>query len=156
MTTKLPLNHIWTIICTNSAVDIDSNNVSLFDLIEKVTLAVPKSEFDKAHQQGAKGIVFPIPFEIVTRFRRENSIVADAADVRFRLLNQKGEEVLAGEQKVALKVGVENLRVRNKINGLPVDAAGVYWVLTEVKSVDNEHFTEVNRLPLEIALKENE
>ncbi|TSC63464.1 MAG: hypothetical protein Athens041674_96 [Parcubacteria group bacterium Athens0416_74] len=150
--TKLPVQHIWTVICSRSSIDTDTNNVSLFNLIEKFTLTVPKEQVEKAKQQGARGIVFPVEFEIVTRYRREDKTKSDAFDSRLRMLNPKGEETLSNEQKIAMKEGIDNLRVRNQISGLPVDENGVYWVVIETKPVNDANYIEVYRLPLEVVV----
>ena len=133
--------------------DIDSNNISLFNLIEKLTFPISVEQLKEAHDQGKQGIFFPIEFEVVTRYRRANETQSDAMDARLRLINPEGKVILSHDEKIALKKGISNLRLRNKFNGFPVDKAGTYWLAVEVKSVDDSSYTEVYRTPIDVVLK---
>ena len=105
MKTTFPLTHIWTVVCSRSSVDIDSNNISLFNLIEKLTFPISVEQLKEAHDQGKQGIFFPIEFEVVTRYRRANETQSDAMDARLRLINPEGKMILSPDEKNALKKG---------------------------------------------------
>jgi|GEM_PF-4752138 len=53
--------HMWTIMCSKSSIDRQTNNLSLFDIIEKIDVAVV-AQVDQ--------IIVPIPFHLVTMWVR--------------------------------------------------------------------------------------
>src|SRR3989338_5214550 len=59
------INHLWSIACSRTSVDRESNNISLFEVLEQLTLS------GGPIQPGKKGVV-PILFEIVSLWTKEH------------------------------------------------------------------------------------
>ncbi len=63
------IKHIWTILCSNSSIDQNTNNVSLFNVIEQVELQA----FDKKkiNEKQEKGI--PLNCELISLWNRKDN-----------------------------------------------------------------------------------
>lgn len=152
--------HVWSVLCSSSVIDQSSNNLTLFNTLERVTITIPKSEAEKIKKQistqGAKGFLFPIPFELVNLFHKTEAQKAAAFDVRIRLLAPSGEEIqLVTERKIAIEKDKRNFRLRSQFTNFPVSSEGEYTFLVEMRDVDSSNYVEVASVPLEIFIKEN-
>ena len=148
------VSHVWSIICTNSVIDQETNNLNLFNLIEKLTLTIPEQELQKVKESGAKGIMFPFSLEVVNRFKKNKKGETVAFDFRLKLLNPAGEALITNERRVALKKEIDNMRVRTRLGPpLPVDKSGDYSIVIEFKDVDEERYTEAEVVPLEVIIQ---
>jgi hypothetical protein len=58
------IHHVWTVFCSSSAIDRDTNQVSLFDLIEQVTVQAVEPR-----AAGERGVI-PARFQVVTLWTR--------------------------------------------------------------------------------------
>ena len=145
------VEHVWSLICSRSTIDSETNNLSLFNVIERITVNIPVEAIEKAKISKAKGFLTQIDFEVVSRFRKitENKIVA--FDVRLRLLSPDSRILMTSvEQRIAMREGIKNMRVRNRFNSLPVEKSGDYMIVVDIKEVEEAHYAEVGRIPLEI------
>lgn len=148
------VEHVWTIVCSRSSVDSELNNISLFNLIEKLTFTIPEAAANQFAASGKRGMIFPAEFEVVSRFYRRDTKRAGMFDMRINLKNDKGEIIFKGnEQKIALKEGIDNLRVRNQFKNIPVEKTGEYRIAIEIKEVEDQTYTEVWTLPISLVIE---
>ncbi len=143
------ISHIWSIICTNSITDQNTNNISLFNLIEKYTIEIPKEEVKKIKDK--KKIIIPFGQEIVSRFIKNVKDENVVFDMRIDIMSpfkevSKGQEV----KTINFDRKFENIRVRNKIAYIPVGKSGVYNFIIKIKEVGETKFTGVVSIPIEI------
>jgi hypothetical protein len=147
------IEHVWSIICHQSTTDSESNNVSLINLIENVTFTVPTNVIEEVRTSKAKGIIFPLDYEIISRFRRNDDVDIKHFYSRLRMMNPEGNEVTAtGENEMIFSQGVKNVRMRAKFNDIAVQNSGVYRVLIETRLSTEAKFETVGSIPLEINL----
>lgn len=146
------VSHVWSLICSNSLLDQQSNNLSLINTIEKFTITIPKEEMLKVKEKGANGFLFPVNFEIVSRFIKNEVNKATFFDLRIKLINPDEKTVLTSDKKYALEKDKKNLRVRNRFNTFPVSKSGDYFFIVEIKDIDTSRYIEVAMIPLEIVL----
>ena len=59
------INHIWTVVCTKSVIDSDTNNISLIDTIERLRINLPIGQ-----SSNTAPINISINFEIVSLWER--------------------------------------------------------------------------------------
>jgi hypothetical protein len=151
------IQHIWTVICSQSTLDSESNNLTLVNVIEKFTLPIPSDEMKKAKEAGARGFAFPVNFEITSLFRKSDGEKTGLFDMRIRMLNPEGETMsISAEQKLGFKEGIRSFRVRNRFMQLFVEKTGDYWFVIEIKNVEEAEYFEVGRIPLEIVINQTE
>lgn len=146
------MNHAWSIICSSSVIDQETNNISLTNLIERISFPVSIETLENAKKEGKDGLMFVFPFEIVSRFFRKDANNATAFDVRLRLLNPLSKPVITSERRVAVEKGIKNMRVRTRLENLPVNMPGDCEMHIDMREVDETEFRNVAIIPLELCL----
>jgi len=151
------VEHIWSLVCKNSSIDNETNNITLFNLIERITMNAPKQEIDKIKNGEAKGILLGMDFEVVSRFKKLDKSKTTAFDFRLRFLAPSGKLLpVQAEQKIAFTEGIQNMRVRNRFSTMPIIEAGEYTISVEAKDVGESDYQEVAKVPLEIMINSQE
>jgi len=152
MNNKKSLTHVWSVACSNSLLDKESNNISLLNTLEKWTISVNESELEKVKKNGAEGIVFPISFEVVSRFTRKEVGAGEAFDYKLNLINPGGKSIVNSLQKLAIDKNIKNIRVRTNIQSLPISISGDYIITVEFKDVSEAKFDKVAEVPIEVVI----
>ncbi len=136
------IKHIWSVLCRSSALDKDSNVLSLFDVLEQIKLLEPLSEPGQV----------PISMHLVTLWARENMGEPTTGRARVSLL-APGDENPVGtpvEYQVDLTT-FRRLRNRVTFSSFPIVRAGVYEFVVEVNR--NGGWVEAARVPLELVVE---
>jgi len=72
------IEHIWSVLCSNSSVDIDTNSLSIFNVVEQLNIqSIPKvvslhNNNSSPKEAGQESSVIPVTFEIVSLFQRQD------------------------------------------------------------------------------------
>lgn len=135
------IDHVWTVICEDSVVDHESNNVSLFNVIEQVTFGIPEENKDEDE------IALPYSFQIVILWSRSDYEEPESGTGRVQLLDPEGESLRTLDVDIDL---TEARRTRNFLHvfGFPLRTAGKYTIQVD-KQVDDEWVT-VDNIFLEV------
>src|SRR6266436_4257430 len=102
------IDHVWSVVCSRSATDRETNNISLFEVIEQLNVLGPLP--DPAARAAA-----PIPFEIVSLWARSQPAEAEESTGRLTLIAPNGNEAYAQTFPVNL---TENLRMRTQMRSM--------------------------------------
>lgn len=144
------LKHIWTVLCSRSIIDAETNNISLVDVIEQV-------ELKKAPKDSGKGsieekLVLPLTFTLVNFWVKEKDakefkgfLEIEFSDPRDKVLSTIG---------YVFDVPVANRRMRTRtiVAGLTVNESGIYKFRTKVKFNEKDIYTVVEDTPLEVLI----
>ena len=133
----------WTVLCTRSSVDSESNNISLFEVLEQLTLSAPPP--------GPGVVVFP--HEVVSMWTRENLAEGGVAETRLVIVAPDNTRTEGPPINIDL-TAFHRTRLRGRTPGLPVGAPGLYWIATEMRQGDGPAWIEVGRVPLEVRFGE--
>jgi hypothetical protein len=134
------IRHAWTVLCSRSSVDSESNNMSLFDILEQVTIIEPP--------RGPGILAFP--HEVVSLWTRDDLAVGGVTHCRY-VVEAPGGVRTVGEGNEIDLTAFHRTRLRGRPSGLPVNVAGLYWVTTEqLQGAENPTWVEVSRLPVEV------
>jgi hypothetical protein len=138
------IRHIWSALCERAVVNKDTNNVSLFEVLEEVQVSV---------QASGEGGSAPLPMRImwVTTWMREPVDEPQQGQARDVVVNPSGREILRREYAVDLST-VRRLRANRTIEGLPVVDSGTYWFSTQVWDARRDRWQTVGQTPLDIRL----
>ncbi|MDD5721080.1 MAG: hypothetical protein PHT16_01360 [Candidatus Pacebacteria bacterium] len=150
---KNSLNHVWSIICSNSLLDKDTNNLSFFNAIEKFTFKIQESELEKIKKDNKEDIIFQIPFQVVSRFARQDTGKVETLDYKVMLISPEGKIISTSNQKLAIEKNIKNFRVRTNFQSLPVSKSGDYLIAIEFKDLIENRFNRVAELPIEVVLE---
>ena len=143
------IKHIWSILCRKSIVDNETNNISINDVFEQlsVDLKVKKDDVDKL-----KLINIPIEFEVVSMWVK-NDKTNLKGNLNVEILNPKGAVVKNFEQPLEMPETMKRLRSRLRIMGLVVEQPGDYIFKISFKEEGQKLYKAVAEIPLEINLK---
>ena len=147
---------LWAVLCQTSAIDRDSNNVSLFNVMEEVRLPASVPVVPMESQDQTEAAVPALGrFQLVILWSRSDEGVGERSRVRLRVFAPGTEDPLTvGESEVDLS---QFLRLRHRVNfpGIPMPTpepvAGTYEFIVDCKSADRE-WEEMARVPLRVVV----
>ena len=133
--------HIWTVVCSRSVIDIDSQNISLFDITEQITL--PLDFFNQSRQR-----MLPIELEVVSLWARNATETPDKGRARLSFLSPTHKLIHQQEFDLDL-TQTPRTRSRLRISSLPLEKVGEYNFLMDVFK---KTWVESARIPINIQL----
>jgi len=140
--------HIWSVLCKNSIVDQSTNNISLINALEKITVSIPKGLSKK------KELRIPFSFDLVSLWSKKEGEKKRVNKLNIRIdlygTRKKGRRKIFRKNIIGLK---DKKRVRTiiQIGGIVVKTSGNYWL--DIKQEKEGRFISVAKIPLEIELK---
>jgi hypothetical protein len=137
------IRHVWTVVCARSSIDSESNNISLFDVLEQLTLQGPLPE--------GRGQL-AIPHEIVSLWTRERLDEGATGESRIKMVAPSGWTTEGRTIQLDL-TRFNRLRTRGRPAALPVEGSGLYWIVTEFRPGPGTEWQEVARAPLELRME---
>src|SRR5262245_33165530 len=133
--------HVWTVLCNSSAIDIESNSVSLHEIIEQLVVA------GDAPRDQTIGI--PSPIDLVTLWSRTNlDVPEEGCRGRFRYMAPDGRQLIAGEYEILTGGQFRRSRNRSHIPTVVVHGPGLYEYIVEYITPATEEWIEAARIPL--------
>lgn len=144
------IHHAWSVLCSKSVIDGDSNVISLFDVFEQVDVGIEV----KGKADIKQNISVPINYEIVSLWFRDDP--AKEVHFTYKLELKDPEKKLLNEleQSVTIPVQKRRTRTRVKVRGLPVTEKGIYMFEVYLKKRDQKGYTKVASLPLQLGIRE--
>jgi hypothetical protein len=135
------INHVWSVFCSRSSTDRETNNISLFGVIEQISVLAPDPL-----PPGVGGV--PMESELVSLWSRENLDQPERAGGRARLLAPDGNVAFSQEFDINL---MEHARMRTqlRLNGFPLQGFGLYSLLVEQRQAD-ETWKQVALIPVQV------
>ena len=142
---------IWAILCERVAIDRETNNLSLFNVIEEVAVpAQPPLSLSEAIPKG----VISTTFELVVLWVRSDLDVPERGLGRIRIQIPEVSEEITQEHEVDLSQFLR-LRSRLRLPGLPAGGEGIYRFIIEGKP-PGEDWNQMFELPLRVVFQAHE
>lgn len=133
------IDHVWTVVCSRAVIDRDSNNVSIQNVLEQLTIkGKPES-----------GVVVPIPLEAVTLWVRTDPDMPSRGRTRLTFLSPSGEALGEVESEIDL-TEFERHRHRVHFQQLPVEESGRHVFRVELQHEGEDEWHQVAAIPLSI------
>ncbi len=139
------IQHVWSVLCTKSVVDKETNNISLIEVLEQVSVVgppVPERE---------RGVI-PINCELVTLWSRSRDNQPARGRARVTLRGPSGEVVVNQESEVDLSV-YPRTRVRWMWTVIPFREPGCQTIGVELRVEGEAEWRDVSKVPLHIMLE---
>lgn len=139
------MKHIWSVLCKKSVIDSETNNITLNEVLEKITFS-----FSDKHLID-KNVNFPFDFEVISYFiaaKRD-----EEGDMEIELLNPDKKTIGKFEQKIKFPKDKMKLRVRVKSPGIVVGKSGEYLFKVKIKDSNENTLKTVAEIPLTIEKK---
>ena len=134
------IDHVWTVVCSRSVIDRDSNNVSLQNVIEQLSLRV---------EPVPEGVC-PIPLHVVTLWARTDLDVPARGYVRLTFLSPSSDALIGPLEAEIDLVDYRRHRTRAGFAVLPLRESGRYVFLVELRIEDEDEWQQVAAIPLEV------
>lgn len=149
-TIESKIEHLWTLLCGSSAVDNETNSLSLFNIIEEITIQTTPGQSMNLNDK--KGI--HLPFEIISCILRTQELDGKNifVDMKIDFLDPDSQILQTTNSKVEIKSQHSRLRVRIKANGVTVTKPGVYNLVVNMKESNEKQLQEVARVPLVVKM----
>lgn len=140
------IKHIWTVLCSRSINDKESNNVSLVEVLESVQLQVEEKT------KGEPAFVVPFPFDVVTLWGRAEAKKPSRGRAKDIVLSPSAKIIAEHEYEVDLSV-YERFRFTTKFQRFPVQESGRYQFRTQIRDEKRDIWKDVSDVPLEVTIQ---
>lgn len=139
------IDHIWSILCSNTAIDYETNSVSIFNVIEQITI-IADAQLE---------IQLPISFELISLWSRSDEKHPCKGRMRAVFCNHNGDRKDQAELDIDLG-NVLFFRTRIKMNGIDLHGAGIYKFLIELQQEDENEWEQVSVQPVSVIFKSSD
>lgn len=145
----MKLNNIWALLSRRSVIDKESNNISIYDVLEQLEIGVKITKQEETPQE----IKIPIEYEVVCLWKRESKENKLTADLIIEIINPKGKTIKEIPQTIEVPAGMRRLRSVMRIMGFVASIPGDYLYRIKVKEEGQKEFRTAAEIPLEVHLK---
>lgn len=159
---QLSVKPIWAILCQESSVDANTNNVSLFKILEEIKFRLNTEELEKLKNNpkfdSTKPIVLPFSLQLVILWKNLSTKTNFEFPVKI-VLKDPDEKILQEiPNNFLFQEGKERLRTIISINGIPLTKPGEYTYSIMTRQNKDDIFEEITSIPIkiDIDLKRNE
>lgn len=141
------IKHIWTVLCRESLIDSETNNITLINVFEKleVNVSLPSKTDATVH--------IPITYELVTFWAKTDSEKAEEADVKILIISPSGEVLKEVSRKLTIPLNIKRTRARLKISGLKIIESGDYVFRVTLREKDKKRYITVAEVPLQVEVQ---
>ncbi len=151
------VTHVWSVLCRSSVIDPQTNNISLSNIIERVTLKRdPKLvQYDGSLSSEIKpDVVIGIPLEIVSLWRRNSAGSELKADVVIDLFGPEGEVINTFPYNFEMKNEHRRIRTRLLFGEIHTKGGGDHFLVVKIKEAGEKDFRPVAHIPLEVVIQQ--
>ena len=133
---KKTIEHVWTILCSSNTIDKDTNNISLYNVIEQLRIDVPEKELKENKIINVLG-----SFKLVTLWKRAS--LSDFKEreigIEVSLVDPNGKSLM--KMNYETKFHQKNRRVRNimDIKNMLFSKSGEYYFLINLREESFPH-----------------
>ncbi len=138
------IDHVWTVLCSRSLVDVESQNISLLEVVDEISLA-PELLAEN------KEVSLPIRLELVTCWRRSQLDQPGKSRGRMSLSGPDGKKMEEQSYNIDLSE-FPRRRTRVRMPGLLISKPGSYVFRVEVQMMPVGQWMEVAKIPLDIVV----
>jgi len=141
------IQHVWSVLCARAVIDSESNNISLFDVVEQIVAIGPGIA---AIAPGAEGVA-PVSLELVTLWSRDSLDEATRGRARLRIVGPDGMQI---GNPFEYEVDLTNfVRIRNRFRmaAFPIRGPGKYSVVIETEQ--DGSWRQVAQVPVQLVMQ---
>lgn len=142
------ITHIWSVLCSRSIIDRDTNNISLLDVLEQLAITPTPEEGEVAR--------IPINCEIVTLWSRTPQDQPVRGYTRLLFLGPSGVQVGEGTELEIDLSAYPRTRMRTRMNELQFREAGTHVFRVQLRDDPTTEWRDVASIPLQIIFRSDE
>ena len=139
------MNHVWSVLCQNSTIDSETNQISLINCLEQLGVTLPSEA-----KTDSKTVSIQMQFEVVTLWSKPDKGKGMQLQQRIEFVDPAGEVLTSNDEEYTIADSNERFRTRTKISRLVLSTDGRYIMRVYVREAKN--FTIVAELPLDVVI----
>jgi hypothetical protein len=146
------IEHVWSVVCSKSIIDGESNNISLLEVIEQVNVPAPPHvnlEVPPPADPSEAKAAIAIPFELVTLWTRAFDGEASQGKGRIATIGVSGNRKEFPPFDINLMAN-DRIRTRARFMGLEYRQPGRMSFIVELKNDGEDTWKSVATIPLVI------
>ncbi len=147
------VNHIWSILCRKSVIDNETNNLSMFDVLEQISVDV---NLNKEKQEKFIKINVPIDYEVISFWVKPEGVEVYKGEINIEVVNPDGKVEKAFAQPLDIPEDKKRLRSRMRIKGFVAEKSGVHIFRVSYKDLEDNKYTTVAEIPFEVILNKKQ
>ena len=144
---KSPIQYVRTILCNKSIIDTESNNISLMELLEEITIQL-KEPLPEGKPAG-----FPIQFDVVTFWKKEKEADDAKVMVRLEIIDPKGITLNTHDATFDIPKDKQSMRFIIKMGSLNITTSGIYLFRVSYQEQGEAAYKKVDEIPLSVTLE---
>jgi hypothetical protein len=150
----LNVAHVWSVLCLQSTVDEETNELSMFKILEE--LNVTSKEKLRYGKDGVlkTAIGLPVTFQLITLWQKLEGKGAVKFDARIEYVDPSGISHKPFDHEIAIPAGKTRARHRFNVSSILVNQSGQYLFKISARDKNRKAFKHVTDVPLTIVLKE--
>ncbi len=154
------MKHSWTILCRRGIVEQGSNQLSLIDVVERITLkkteGLPEETTEPIWEAVAAGddVLVPFPMQLTSYWTRSNRDEPETAQARLRLVGPTGKILSEFVLDVDL-VDYVNRRSNMKAEHFPFAGEGVYRATVHMRPNPTARWRYCTEIFVDVAVDDN-
>ena len=143
------IRHIWSVICQSHSIDKESNNISLFNVLEQVKFSPTPvaADYDEADF-----VMISLSFEFVSLWERLGDDETEQTSVRLVVHDPDGKRVGPDERQMSFSVEKARQRTIVRVASFPYSKPGRYEFSIEQES--GGRWNSVALVPLTVTTEE--
>lgn len=142
------IKHIWSVLCRESIIDSETNNISLLNVFEQLSADVSISAPDKKHTR----VNVPIKYEVVSLWSKLSNKKVNAR-IEVEIVDPQGQNLKSFTQELEFPAKMRRMRSRLRITGMSLTVPGDYKYKIKIKEENQDKYIAVAELPLQVELK---
>ena len=143
----------WSVLSSGVVVDQQTNNISLFNVIEEIT--IPKDKLLKLKTDDGKNMLgVPVSFNLLSVWRRIGKSGLISADIKVQIFDPTGKTRDVSNEPIQLAEKIQRLRLIMKWAGIKVGSSGIYTFKILKKEKGEKSFSEAGTIDLKINIVE--
>lgn len=147
----MKIKHIWSVLCKESVINKDDNNVSIHGVLEQLSVSLTPKDSTKKPDR----LRVPLNCEVVSLWQKSDEIKSKAAEaeIEYVFLDPKRKELFKSTQMMKIPQTSRRFRSRMKIVGVPLTSSGDYAFQIKLKEKGTSRFQTISELPLEVKVE---
>ncbi len=152
-TNKKNIIQTWGIACGSASIDQENNSLSLFNVIEEITIDKKGIQDNQNDNKESGSFTIQLPIEIILMLAKNRLGQTAVAELRIDFLDPEGKSLQNMQMGIEIKKEHKRLRFRVKMNGIKISSSGDYVFRISTKETHEETFGSIGEIPLEIRIK---
>ena len=148
--------HVWAVLCRESKIDAESQNISLHDVVEGINI-------DPTHENAPEGlkeaidrgdrINLQLKLELVSFITNDSPEKASTLQLEIDIFDPDGQPLGNVSPKIEFKEGISRMKNRARFNALPITTGGTYTFAVSMPTKAGKEPETVAEVPLFVDIK---